>query len=357
MEMHKNEALDDVEHDGEQYYFCSDRCRSAFRDNPDYYIRQQKIDQREERKIVIVGAGQVGATCAFSLMTSGVANSIILIDINRELAEGHVLDMNHGMSFVQPTKITVGDYSDCRDADIVIVTAGASQKPGETRLDLVNKNTGIFKDIIPRIVEHNPRILLIVTNPVDILTQVAMKISGYPMNRVIGSGTVLDTARFRYLLGNHCQVDARNVHAYIIGEHGDSEVPVWSQINIGSVSFGNYCPACGKACRDEDREELFEKVKNAAYEIIDKKGATYYAIALSVVRIVSCILRDENSVLTVSTLLSDYHGISDVCLSVPVVVNRNGILRTITIDLNPKEEKALRESAGAMKNILDSLDV
>lgn len=311
----------------------------------------------EERKVVIVGAGQVGATFAFALMISGLASRITLIDQAAERAEGHVMDLNHGLSFVQPCRIYAGDYSDCGDASIVVVTAGASQKPGETRLDLTQRNADIFKSVIPQIVQHHPKILVIVSNPVDVLTYVALKISQYPQNRIIGSGTVLDTARFRYLLSRNCQVDPRNVHAYIVGEHGDSEVPVWSRVHIGGVSFRDYCAACQKNCTRNERDEIFNQVRSAAYEIINRKGATTFAIGLALVRIVGSILRDENSVLTVSTLLDGYYGISDVCLSVPVILNGSGVSRTLEIVLDESEMGKLRASADVLKAVIKKLDI
>ncbi|NVM23063.1 MAG: L-lactate dehydrogenase [Desulfobacterales bacterium] len=310
-----------------------------------------------QRKVAVVGAGQVGSTFAFALMTSGLATSIVLIDVMTERAEGHVMDLNHGLPFVPPSRIYVGDYSDCKGADIVVVAAGASQKPGETRLDLVQKNTNIFKDIIPEITQYNPGTLVIVSNPVDVLTYVALKISELPMNRIIGSGTVLDTARFRYLLSAHCEVDPRNVHAYIIGEHGDSEVPVWSRVNIGGVSFREYCPVCQKQCPQDERDEIFNQVKSAAYEIIKRKGATCYAIGLALVRIVGSILRDENSVLTVSTLLDNYYDVSDVCLSIPVILNRNGVSKILRIGLDESEITKLQASAGVLKNVIKDVDI
>lgn len=304
-----------------------------------------------------MGAGQVGATFAFALMISGLATSIVLIDLSPQRAEGHVMDLNHGLSFVQPSRVYVGDYSDCRDANIVVVAAGAGQKAGETRLDLVRKNTDVFKDIIPQIVRYNPMTLLIVSNPVDVLTYVALKLSEYPMNRIIGSGTVLDTARFRYLLSRHCEVDPRNVHAYIIGEHGDSEVPVWSKVSIGGVSFDQYCSVCGKRCPEDVRQATFDQVRNAAYEIIKRKGATNFAIGLALVRIVGSILRDENSVLTVSTLIDSYYDISDVCLSVPVILNRNRISRILKIGLNESEVKKLQASASVLKSVIKTIQI
>jgi L-lactate dehydrogenase len=267
------------------------------------------------------------------------------------------MDLNHGLPFVQPATIFAGDYSDCKGADIVILTAGAAHKQGKTRLDLVNRNTDIFKDVIPKISVHEPGILLIVSNPVDILTYVALKVSGYPMNRVIGSGTTLDTARFKFLLSRHCRVDPHNVHAYVIGEHGDSELPVWSQANIAGLSLQEDCRACERSCSSEQRDEIFGQVKNAAYEIVSQKGYTNFAIALAVVRIVTSILRDENSVLTVSSLVDDYYDITDVCLSIPAILNRNGIARHIKIDLDEAEIYQLQASAKALKGIIGQLKI
>jgi len=341
---------------GKTYYFCSQHCQELFKKDPETILKTRKHDAAEKnRKIVIVGAGQVGATFAFNLMISGLSQNIVLVDINKELAEGHILDLNHGLSFVPPCTLKAGDLKDCQDADIVVITAGAGQKPGETRIDLVKKNADIFKSLIPDIVTFDPRVLLIVTNPVDILTYLTLKLSNYPMNRVLGSGTVLDTARFRYQLGSHCGVDPRNVHAYILGEHGDSEVPIWSRVHIGGVRLNEYCPICGRGCPEDERMQLFEQVKNAAYELINKKGATNYAISLALVRIAGCILRDENRILTVSTLLDGYYDIEGVCLSVPVLVNRNGIAKVIQIQINENEKKKFQSSAESLKKVIKEI--
>ncbi|MBI4774699.1 MAG: L-lactate dehydrogenase [Deltaproteobacteria bacterium] len=357
MEIEGQEGRYGAQYMGENFSFCSEDCKTKFEGNPQKYSDAMETPVSTTRKVVIVGTGQVGATICFSLMTSGLASSIVLIDLNPDLAEGHAMDLNDGLSFVQPVRIFAGNYSDCKGADIVVVTAGAAQKPEETRLDLVSENTRIFRDIIPRIVAHEPGILLIVSNPVDILTYVALKVSEYPMNRVIGSGTTLDTARFRFLLSRHCQVDPRNVHAYIIGEHGDSEVPVWSQANIAGLTLSQYCSVCERSCLSEEREEIFRQVKNAAYEIINRKGYTNFAIALAVVRIIISILRDENSVLTVSTLVDDYHGISNVCLSIPAILNMNGVSKHIHINLDDSERRQLLASAETLKGIIGKLDI
>ncbi|MBU1853946.1 MAG: L-lactate dehydrogenase [Candidatus Omnitrophica bacterium] len=308
----------------------------------------------QRSKVVIVGMGNVGSTFAFTLMISGVAREIVLIDKNEEHARGECMDLNHGASFVQPVEITSSGYEGCKDADIVVIAAGAKQKPDQTRIDLVQTNAEIFKDIIPKIVKYaKDAIILVVSNPVDILTYVSLKISGFPPNRVLGSGTVLDSSRFRYLISEHCHVDPRNVHAYIIGEHGDTELPVWSHANIGGMVLAKYCPICNSIC-DYKRElgKIFEEVKNSAYKIIEAKGATYYAIGLALVRIVEAILRDENSVLPVSTLVNDYYEISDVCLSIPSIVNRSGVDKFLRLELSQSEQEQFRHSAETLKGVI-----
>lgn len=308
-------------------------------------------------KVAIVGCGNVGSTFAFSLSISGAAREMVLIDRNQERAKGEGMDLNHGASFIKPVNIGYADYEGCKDADIVVITAGAKQKPGETRIDLVQRNAEIFKDIIPKIAKYaGDAILLVVTNPMDILTYLTLKISGFPANRVIGSGTVLDSSRFRFLIAEHCQVDARNVHAYIIGEHGDTELPVWSNANIGGMVLAEYCPVCAKHCDyKKELEGIFEEVKNSAYKIIEAKGATYYAIALALVRMVEAILRDENSVLPISTLISNYYGINDVCLSLPSVVNRNGVKKFLKLRLSDLEQKQLKHSAETLKAVIKGI--
>ncbi|MBU1062068.1 MAG: L-lactate dehydrogenase [Candidatus Omnitrophica bacterium] len=308
----------------------------------------------QRSKVVIVGMGNVGSTFAFTLMISGVAREIVLIDKNEERARGECMDLSHGASFVQPVKITSSGYEGCKDADIVVITAGAKQKPGQSRIDLVQTNAEIFKDIILKIVKYaKDAILLVVSNPMDILTYVSLKISGFPSNRVLGSGTVLDSSRFRYLISEHCHVDPRNVHAYIIGEHGDTELPVWSHANIGGMVLAQYCPICNSRC-DYKKElgKIFDEVKNSAYKIIEAKGATYYAIGLALVRIVEAILRDENSVLPVSTLVNDYYEISDVCLSIPSIVNRSGVDKFLRLELSRSEQEQFRHSAETLKGVI-----
>lgn len=310
-------------------------------------------------KIVIVGAGFVGATTAYAIMNWGLASEIVLVDINEKKAEGEAMDLSHGAAFVKPVKIRNGGYEDCKDARIVIITAGANQEPGETRLDLVHKNTRVFKSIVPEIMKYTKdAILLVVTNPVDILTYVTKKLSGLPSSQVIGSGTVLDTSRFRYLLSEHCRVNPRNIHGYVLGEHGDHEVTAWSLTTVAGVPFTDYCVFCGRQCNNEEfREEISRQVRNAAYEIIERKGATYYAVGLGVARIVESILRDENSILTVSTILEGQYGLENVALSLPVILGAEGIVRVLNLDLAPEEEKKLRETGELLQGIIKDLDL
>lgn len=309
-------------------------------------------------RVVIIGAGLVGSTFAYALMINGVVSEIILIDRNAERLEGEVMDLNHGISFVRPTLVRAGDYDDCKDADIIVICAGANQKPGETRIDLLSRNTEIFRSIIDQIKRTGTEaIILVATNPVDIMTYVTYKLSGYDASRVIGSGTVLDSARFRYLISHHCRVDPSNVHAYIIGEHGDTEVPVWSMANIAGLRFSEYCPVCGKDCGPFPKEDIVNEVKNSAYRIIKGKGATYYAIGLALVHIVESILRDEYSVLTVSTLLNGEYGLTDVCLSLPSIVARRGVLKKVPVELTAEEEAGLIHSANVLKDFQRQLKI
>ncbi len=309
-------------------------------------------------KIALIGIGFVGSSFAYSLMIHGTVSEIVLIDIDRKRAEGEAMDLNHGLSFVQPARIWAGDYADCEGADIVVITAGLAQKPGESRLKLVDRNIEIFRQIIPKIKEYNKKcILLVATNPVDIMTYASLKLSGFPSSRVIGSGTILDTSRLRYLLAEYLRVDPRNVHAYIIGEHGDSEVPVWSLANVAGTRLKDYCPICGQEYDELHLNTMFEQAKNAAYKIIELKGRTYYAIGLGLTRIVESIIRDENAVLTISSFLQDYYGVSDICLSVPTIVNRNGVREVLKLPLEEEEIKQFQNSASTLRNITQSLSL
>jgi len=312
-------------------------------------------------KVAVIGCGNVGSTFAFSLMISGLAREIVLIDRNQERAKGECMDLNHGASFVRPVKISSAGYEGCQGADVVVITAGAKQRPGQTRIDLVKVNVDIFKEIIPEIMKYaKGAILLVVSNPMDILTYAALRISGLPKNMVMGSGTVLDSSRLKYLISEHCRVDPRNVHAYIIGEHGDAELPVWSNANIGGMVLSRYCPTCDRHADCDYKMELgdiFKNVRDAAYRIIETKGATYYAIGLALVRIVEAVLRDENSVLPVSTLISDYYEIDDVCLSIPSMVNKKGVEKFLKQELSPAEQEGLRRSADTLKDIIKKTEL
>lgn len=344
-----------TEYNGETFYFCSEHCRRAFLNEPETFRNHGRDEAAMLRKVCVIGYGNVGSFYTFALMNSGIADEIILIGRSPEKVRAHVMDLNHGLMFTPNVTVRGGDYSDCEDADLVAVTAGVPQEPGESRIDLAKRNAGLFRELIPEISRRDPRTLLVVTNPVDVLTHVAIKVSGLPMNRIMGSGTVLDTARFRYLLSRHCRVAPRNVHGYILGEHGDTEVPIWSRLRFGAVPLEKYCPGCGKGCPAEELDNIFQQVKNAAYEIIKGKGATSYAIALAMVRITEAVLRDENSILTVSTLVDGQYGVKDVCLSVPSIVNRSGVAQTLEIDLDGKESEKFKASADMLKKVLRSI--
>jgi len=307
-------------------------------------------------KIAIVGVGNVGATFAYALLGSGLASQIVLIDANQARAEGEAMDLNHAVPLTHSTSIRAGTYADCVGAAIVVITAGTAQKPGEPRLDLVKRNYAIFQSIIPQIVQANPDgILLIAANPLDVLSYAAMKLSGFPANRVIGSGTILDTARFRYLLSQHAGVDPRSVHAYIIGEHGDSEVPVWSLANIAGMNLTEYCKMNCESYDESAYKKIFENTRDAAYHIIERKGATIYGIGMGLVRICEAILRGQHTVLSVSTLINDYYGINDVYLSLPCVIGHDGVKKFMRLPLDEKEVAGLQKSAAILKETLHSI--
>lgn len=309
------------------------------------------------RKVVIVGAGAVGSTFAYALAQRGVADEICLLDANRDLAVGQALDLAHGMPFYPPLQIRAGEKEDYADAQVIVMTAGAKQAPGETRLALLQRNAAIVSSVVDDVVAQNSSaVLLIVTNPVDVLTYLALKRSGWPRERVLGSGTVLDSARFRYLLSRHCQVDVTNVHAYVLGEHGDSEVAAWSLTHIAGVPMDQYCPRCHRCPNWHiERERIAQAVRDSAYHIIDYKGATYFGIGMALVRIVSAILQDQNSVLTISTLLDGEYGLHDVCLGVPAIVGQGGVKTIVAAPLLPEEQKALERSAETLRQQIASL--
>jgi len=310
----------------------------------------------KSRKVVIVGAGAVGSTFAYALAQRGLAEQISLIDMNQGLAAGQVLDLAHGLPYYPPVQINVGNKKDYANASVIVITAGAKQNPGETRLDLLQKNASMVEAIVDDIVSENSQAILVVaTNPVDVLTYVALKRSGWPKGRVIGSGTVLDSARFRYLISQYCNVDVGNVHAYILGEHGDSELPAWSLTHVAGIPIDEYGPKYGSGDWSAERERIVREVKESAYHIINYKGATYYAIGMALVRIVGAILQDQDSVLTVSTLLDGEYGIRDVCLGIPCVVGQRGVLRVVEAALSTEEDKALQRSAATLREALKNL--
>lgn len=306
-------------------------------------------------KVSIIGTGFVGATTAYTLLLSGLVSELVLVDKNKLKAEGEAMDLNHGVPFIRPVKVIAGDYKDCEGSNIVIIAAGVNQKPGETRLDLVKNNTEVFRSIIPELKKYcSDSILLVVTNPVDILTYVAYKLSGFHKSKVIGSGTVLDTARFKALLGEHVGIDARNVHTYVLGEHGDTEVAAWSITSIAGMSMETFCKRCN-TCKEESKEAIFEDVRKAAYNIIERKEATYYAVGLTVKRIVEAILRDEDSILTVSSLVEGLYGLNNVCLSLPTIVNSDGVKHVLEVDLSKSEKQALIDSGNSLQNIIKTI--
>lgn len=310
------------------------------------------------RKAAVIGCGFVGASIAFSLMQRGLFSEIVLLDVDRDKAEGEAMDLSHGLPYTAAISIYAGDYDDVADCALIVVTAGANQKPGETRLDLIGKNVSILRSIVPELSRRGCEgILMIVSNPVDILTYAAWKLSGFPAHRVIGSGTVLDTARLKYLLGEHLQVDSRSVHAFVIGEHGDSELAVWSGANVSGISLDHFCELRGYYEHDKADEWLQREVRDSAYGIIRRKGATYYGVAMAVERIVRAIVRDEHSVLPVSNLLQGQYGIDGLCMSIPAVVGRNGVEDTLEIPLSPAEREALRDSAATLRGVVDSLEL
>lgn len=321
-------------------------------------MNREQNNRINQRKIAIIGCGFVGASCAFTLMQSGMFSEMVLLDADRKRAEGEAMDISHGTPFANPLKIYAGDYDDIVDAAIILIAAGANQKPDETRLDLVHKNVKIFQAIVPQIKERDCRgILLVVSNPVDILTYVTAKLSGFTENRVIGSGTVLDTARLKRAVSEHLTVDSRSVHAFIIGEHGDSEIAAWSGANISGIPLSDFCELRGHYEHDANTARIAEEVKNSAYEIIEKKHATYYGIAMSVKRICEVIFRDEKSILPVSSMMYGEYGISDVVLSMPAIVGINGVETKVPIPLSQDELGRLQKSASMLRDVLDEVGI
>jgi len=312
-------------------------------------------DHRNTHKVGLIGTGMVGASFAYSLMQSGLANELVLIDRDTARAEGEAMDLNHGMPFVRPMRITTGTYSDLADADMIVICAGANQKPGQTRLELLKTNAAVFQDIVPKISAVNPKaIILVATNPVDILTHITAEIAGRGCC-VVGSGTVLDTARLRFLLGNHYGVDPRSVHAYIVGEHGDSELALWSLANIAGVRLPDFVGVTGQAYDQAAIDRIFDQTRNAAYEIIQRKKATYYAIGLGLLSIVEAVLRDQHTVMTVSSPLNGQYGVSGMSISMPAIVGSSGVEEVLNLPLSPSELTAFQNSAQTLKDRLNEL--
>lgn len=310
------------------------------------------------RKVAIIGCGFVGSTAAYTLMLSGLFNEIVMVDVDKERAEGEALDIAHGIPFARPVRIYSGNYDDAADALVAVVTAGANQKPGESRLDLAQKNTNVFKKIMPELVKRNfGGVVLVVTNPVEVLTKVTLDITGYSPNRVIGSGTVLDTARLKQRIGELLDVNSRNVHAHIVGEHGDSEVAVWSSANIFGIPIEEFCQLRGCKNHEFELDEIANDVKNSAYEIINKKKATYYGIAQAVKRICQAIVRDEKTILPVSHLQTGYCGIDEVVLSMPTVVGKYGAEFSIPATFSEVEIEKLVASAEKLKSVYSALEI
>jgi L-lactate dehydrogenase len=311
---------------------------------------------RRPRKGAIIGAGEVGMACAYSMLIQNTFDEMVLVDINLPKLEGEVMDLVHGLPFVEPANVRAGTLADCQGADVVIITAGAKQNPGETRLNTLGRNFNLFKNLIPELAHYcQDAILLVVTNPVDVMTYVTWKLSGLPHTSVFGSGTVLDTARFRYLLAQNLQLDPRSIHAYIIGEHGDSEVPFWSRVNVAGMPLQALDADLGMPDDPEQWYRIYEQVKQAAYEIIQRKGATCYAIGLGVTQIVQAILGNQNRVLTVSSFINGLYGIEDVCLSLPAVVGRHGVNRIVKLALSPFEEQQLKHSAQVLRHAIEEV--
>lgn len=310
-----------------------------------------------KQKCAVIGCGAVGATIAFALTQRSLFSELVLIDANKSKAEGEAMDISHGLPFAHPMKVYAGDYKDISDCFLIIITAGAAQKPDETRLDIVNKNVSIFKSIIPNITKYNnDGIILVVSNPVDILTYCTIKLSGRPANRVLGSGTVLDTARLKYRLGQSLCVDSRSIHAFIIGEHGDSELAVWSSANVSGIDLEDFHGLCA-GCKDISFNSIYEGVRDSAYEVIDRKGATYYGIAMAVMKIVLSIIRDEHSVLPVSCFLDGHYGLDSLCIGVPAIVGSSGVEKVLEIPLSKEENQNLINSVQTLKDVISKLDI
>jgi L-lactate dehydrogenase len=310
-------------------------------------------------KIGVVGCGMVGSTSAYALVMSGVGREIVMVDLNRARAEAEANDIYHAVPFAHPLAVRAGDYQDLAGAKVVVLSGGVAQRPGETRLQLLERNAEVFRQIVPSVLRHAPEaVLLVVTNPVDIMTHLAAEFAsafGVPATRVIGSGTTLDTARFRVLLGRHFGVDSHHVHGYVVGEHGDSEVLAWSQATIAGLSLEEFAKVYGTALGGEQRRQIDEQVRRAAYHIISGKGATYFGIGSAVARIADVLLHDQRAILTICTKIEDVADCESVTLALPHLVGGAGALATIPLPLDAVEQEGLRRSAGILREAIDSL--
>lgn len=311
-------------------------------------------------KIGIVGSGLVGATAAYALVMRGIGRQIVLVDLDKERAQAEADDLLHAVPFAHPMEVSAGEYEDLADSRVVIVSAGVGQKPGQTRMQLLGRNAKVFQQVIPSILKISPEaILIITTNPVDVMTHLAARFAsqhGVPSSRIIGSGTMLDTARFRALLGRSISIDPQHIHAYVLGEHGDSEVLTWSLVTVGGMDLDEFCKERETAFCDEDFEGIEDQVRRAAYHIIEGKGATYYGVGSAIARLVEVILRDQRSILTVCTPIAEVAGVKDITVSLPNLVGGQGIVTTFYPDLNEKEHMALKNSVGVIRDALDGLE-
>jgi len=308
-------------------------------------------------KISIIGAGAIGATTAFALQQKEVVREIVINDINQEKALGEVLDIIHGSSLNSPCKVTVGTLEDTKDSDIVVITAGVAQKPGETRLDLIDKNYNIFKSFVPDLAKYSPNaILLVVSNPVDVLSYITYKLSGFKKEKVIGSGTVLDTTRLRSLIGQYFGIDGRTVQGFVLGEHGDSEFVPWTSATIGNIKIKDFADQLNILWDTATEEVIAEDVKNSAYEVINRKGATAFSVAAVLTRICEAFIKNEKTILSVSTLLNDYLGVDNVYLSVPTIVGKDGVEKVIKVNLSAEEEEKFRTCANLMKEYINRIN-
>lgn len=311
----------------------------------------------KKNKVAIVGAGQVGATTAYTLAVKGLVSELVIIDINKDKAEGEALDINHGMPFLNPAKIYAGTYQDTKDAEVVIITAGLPRRPGQSRRDLIHSNNRIVQDIVKQLnIYADDPVIIVATNPVDLMALTAQKTSKQPKEKVFGSGTLLDTARFRFTLAQNCRIEARSIQADIIGEHGEGEIPVWSLANISGVPMATYCSICNRVCESQKREEIFLDVRDAGMDVIKKKGATYYAIALALTRLTEAVLKDEHSVLTVSMHLNGYLGIYDVSMGLPAVIGSGGIQKAVELPLNQQEKKDFIATSTVLKELARDME-